>query len=344
MKIFRNIYPIAIALLFAWACTDPIETVISANPNAPSLTAPVAGATLVLDQESGGEMITFTFVPADFGFPAAVTYTVQIAETGTSFENPLDIGNSSGAPVSISQSNLNQRLIARGYEPDEAAQFETRVRASLGTSVEPIFSELVTILITPYLEAIDYARMYVPGDYQGWNPANENTVIFSVLNNNIFEGYVHILSGSGAFKVNEGPSWDVNYGGADGNLVQNGPDLVIGEPFGTFRISANLNNLTYTIGDRRRWGIIGNATPLGWDNDTPMNFDPVENVLTITLNLTAGEFKFRAGDWAFNYGDTGLDGILNPDGANIPIPEAGNYTITMDWKIPGEISYEVIKN
>lgn len=80
-----------------------------------------------------------------------------------------------------------------------------------------------------------------------------------------------------------------------------------------------------------------------FDFDSCLN-QSVENVLTITLDLVAGNFKFRAGDWAFNYGDTGMDGVLNPDGSDIPIADDGNYTITMDWKVPGEITYELIKN
>ncbi|SMD42853.1 SusE outer membrane protein [Aquiflexum balticum DSM 16537] len=331
-------------LLCAWACTDPIETVISANPNAPALTSPSAGTSLILNQDISEETVIFAYNKADFGFPAAVNYTVQLVESGASFDNAMDIGNSNSNSVGISQANLNQRLIARGFVPDEATQVDIRVRAILGPTVDPLFSERVTMLVTPFREELTYARMYVPGDYQGWDPSNENTVIYSVQNNDIYEGFVHILGGSGAFKVNEEPNWDINYGGSNGVLERNGPDLRIAEPFGTFRITVDLNTLTYSIGTRRRWGIIGDATPLGWANDTPMNFDPVNNVLTITLDLIAGNFKFRAGDWAHNYGDTGSDGILDPDGANIPIPEAGNYTITMDWKVPGEISYEVIKN
>lgn len=328
----------------SWACTEEERTVMSDNPDSPVLTSPASGQSIVLDSETASEQLVFSFDPANFGFSAAVNYTVQLAEAGTSFADPLDVGNSNGSDVTITQASLNQRLIGRGYEPEEGIQMDVRVRASLGDAVDPVFSEVSTISVTPFSEALEFTRMYVPGDYQGWAPENENTVLFSVNNDNVFEGYVHILGGSGAFKVNEGPNWDVNYGGENGTLERNGPDLIVTEPFGTFRLKVDLNNLTYEIGTRRPWGIIGDATPLGWDADTPMEFDPVENVLTITLDLVAGNFKFRAGDWAFNYGDTGMDGVLNPDGSDIPIADDGNYTITMDWKVPGEITYELIKN
>lgn len=49
-----------------------------------------------------------------------------------------------------------------------------------------------------------------------------------------------------------------------------------------------------------------------------------------TGNLSAGEIKFRANhDWGFNFGDNGADGSLEGDGANIAIPEEGNYEVEM---------------
>lgn len=344
MKKFINYTLILIGMISLLGCMEEEKTFISESPLAPTLTFPSNGQALVLTKETASENLRFTFDPSDFGFSAAVTYTVQLGESGTSFSNPLDVGSSNGSEILISQAVLNQRLLGRGFEADQAIQWDVRVRASLGDAVAPIFSSVTKLMITPFSDAVELARMFVPGDYQGWSPENPNTVIFSVNNDNVFEGFVHILGGSGQFKVTEQPNWDINFGGVDGVLVQNGPDFRIEEPFGTFRLKIDLNNLTYEIGNRRRWGIIGDATPLGWDADTPMDFDPSENVLTITLDLVAGKFKFRAGDWAFNYGDNGADGILNPDGADILINEAGNYTITMDWKIPGQLNYQVTKN
>ena len=53
-------------------------------------------------------------------------------------------------------------------------------------------------------------------------------------------------------------------------------------------------------------GIIGDATPNGWDASTPMVQDPVDtNVWTLEVELFAGEAKFRADDsWDVNWGAT----------------------------------------
>jgi hypothetical protein len=60
-----------------------------------------------------------------------------------------------------------------------------------------------------------------------------------------------------------------------------------------------------------------------------MTWDAVNSVFTITADLTAGEFKFRANDnWTVNLG--GDLNALTQDGANIPIGSDGNYTITLN--------------
>ena len=51
-------------------------------------------------------------------------------------------------------------------------------------------------------------------------------------------------------------------------------------------------------------GLIGDATPGGWDVDTTMMQDPVDsNIWTLTILLNDGFAKFRANDdWAINWG------------------------------------------
>ncbi len=330
----------------AAACTEEEIVTISATPDAPVLLSPTSGATLNLDQENADEVINFEFTPADFGFQAAVTYTVQMALEGN-FEEVTDVVNSFGSPAIIRVADFNERLIQKGLTPNDAENVVFRVRASVNPNVENRYSESVALQVIAFAAELQFPRVYLPGDYQGWDPTNENTIIYSENSDGVYEGFVHILGGSGEFKVNETPGWEVNYGdnGPDGTLDPDGANLNVGDTFGTFRLKVDLNDMSYEIGTRRVWGIVGDATPGGWDTDTPLEFDSQENVLTLTVELNAGEMKFRANnDWGFNYGDDGTNGVLDADGANIVVSEAGAYTIVMDWKVPGQISYTLEKN
>jgi 1,4-alpha-glucan branching enzyme len=81
-------------------------------------------------------------------------------------------------------------------------------------------------------------------------------------------------------------------------------------------------------------GIIGTATPSGWNASTAMELVNATNPhqWTLTLQLTQGEAKFRANDsWAVNWGGTGFPaGSGFQDGPNIQVPAAGYYTVTFN--------------
>lgn len=175
-----------------------------------------------------------------------------------------------------------------------------------------------------------YPVLYVPGGHQGWDPANPATVLNSSESNSQYEAYFYFADDNTELKITDGPGWDVNYGDndADGILDQNGGNIVIPSS-GVYRVTVNLDDLSYSI-TRVEWGVIGDATPGGWDSDQDMTYDPELNAWTITLDLSPGEIKFRANDgWDLNLGDNDGNALLQYGGANIAIPASGNYRITL---------------
>ncbi len=79
------------------------------------------------------------------------------------------------------------------------------------------------------------------------------------------------------------------------------------------------------------WGVVGSATTNGWNGpDMPFYQTSDPNVIVAYVTLTDGEIKFRSNNaWDLNYGDDGLDGTLDQNGANIPV-SAGTYKITFN--------------
>ncbi len=144
----------------------------------------------------------------------------------------------------------------------------------------------------------------------------------------VWRGAIHMPTGPWKFRAND--NWDYNYGATAGslNLVAGGSDIN-NTVEDDYAITLDLSTpLAYTY-RADRWGIIGSATPGGWDNDTNMSWDATGGVFTATMNLTAGMIKFRANDgWDYNFG--GSLGALTPGGADIAVAEAGNYTITLN--------------
>jgi len=189
----------------------------------------------------------------------------------------------------------------------------------------------------------DYPVIYVPGGHQGWDPTNTNTVLASVNSDGNYEGYLYFADADNEFKYTDGPAWDVNYGddGADGTLELNGANIVGGDA-GYYKLNVDLGGLTHSF-LKTDWGVIGSATPNGWDSDQDMTYDVDNDVWSLIVDLSAGEIKFRANDdWGLNYGDIDADGILSEGCDNIVISEPGQYEIKLYLGAP-DYTYTVEK-
>lgn len=188
----------------------------------------------------------------------------------------------------------------------------------------------------------EFGVLYVPGDYQGWNPKTA-AQLGSPKKDGVFEGYVAVKAGGNyKFKLTSQPDWNgTNYGdGGAGKLSTSGGDLTFPGAGGFFRINANTTNNTYSI-SRTTWTIIGSLT--GWGSDINMTLN--NSIWEATVNVTGKEeFKFRANnDWGVNLGDDGANNSLEYGGANLTLPGAGSYRITLDLTNPGYYTYRVQK-
>lgn len=178
--------------------------------------------------------------------------------------------------------------------------------------------------------------LYVPGDHQGWSPETAPT-LYSRNFDFKYDGYVYFDEGD-QFKFTSVPNWGgTNYGdGGDGTLSTDGGagNLKITET-GYYQLTVDLSGSPSTYSAvKTEWGLIGDATEGGWENSTPMSYDPETNRWTRTTTLTAGKaFKFRAN----NSWDINLGGDINNlvyDGDNIAVTEGGTYLITLDLSDP----------
>lgn len=96
------------------------------------------------------------------------------------------------------------------------------------------------------------------------------------------------------------------------------------------QFTVDLDALNSSLGSQSDWGLVGSATPNGWNGPDLEMFQTGPQEFSIYAELVSGELKFRFNeDWGNNFGDNGNDGTLESGGANIPI-SAGTYFIVMD--------------
>ena len=96
------------------------------------------------------------------------------------------------------------------------------------------------------------------------------------------------------------------------------------------QFAVDLDVLNSSLGSQSDWGLVGSATPNGWNGPDLEMYQTGSQEFSIYAELGSGELKFRFNeDWGNNFGDNGNDGTLESGGANIPI-SAGTYFIVMD--------------
>lgn len=162
-----------------------------------------------------------------------------------------------------------------------------------------------------------------PGGWDSDTDLNDN-------GNGTFSALITLIDGEAKFRAND--SWDTNWGGSDfpkGLGTQNGPNIPV--TAGTYKVTFNPSTGEYNFEPGiESLGIIGSATPGGWDSDTDLQANG-DGTYSIVLGLNAGEAKFRANNaWDDNWGANGFpSGTGTPGGANIPVT-AGLYLITFN--------------
>jgi len=180
----------------------------------------------------------------------------------------------------------------------------------------------------------------------GWEPTNAiPMVLFDAESKSKFEAFEY-LTADGGFKflpTNVDWTGGLGKGATDGSLLQDGeaPNLTVPSD-GFYRIRMDADAMTYEV-LKLSLGIIGDATPTGWDADTDMIFEGGKGnyIWKITINLVPGKIKFRANDdWAINFGGTASE--ITVDGADIEIATSGTYDISLDLT-PGAYKASIVK-
>ncbi len=311
---------------------DETKVVMLTNPVAPTFkTLP----DLTLQRVNGINMLKFVGTPVDPGFVASATYFLEADTAGNNFANAFTIlSGIQDTAFNITVSDLNG-IFLKKFPADKVSAVDIRIRAVLtadaGTGVAPFTynSEVRTANVTIYgLPRLDLINSGI------------TQKIESALGDGKYTGYVK-LDADKPFTLKD-PDANIVYGDNGGALAVNGSAIAV-DASGWYNLQANTVALTYSK-SAYMIGLIGSATPNGWNTpDQKMDYDAKSGTWHINIDLIVGEIKFRLNDgWAWNLG--GTPDNLTQGGANIAIPEAGNYTVTLTIIGGTTGTYKIVKN
>jgi hypothetical protein len=324
----------SLTLLMLPACKKNEALVTSNGGKAGTLntttTTPVLDKSKLNDTTS---VVNFSFTAPNYGYSAAVTNTLQIDAAGDNWKNPASA--TLGTKVysqGYSTAVFNNLVLKLNLPAGTASQVMVRVMHTISTSVAPIYSNVLTLTVTPFNLT---SWVYVVGAFDGWPqlPAKGTDSLISVTGNGIYTGIINFPAGANQFLIlpqsnNYNNKYATTQSSGTTSTVTVGANNNLTAPAtaGQYIITLDLNTNTISFVPADYYSIIGSATPGGdWSTDMFLKFvNDGNNNWVGTFSLLAGQFKFRQdASWSNAWGT-----LATPDGVTVTDANGGNINAT----------------
>ena len=348
----------AAALGMIAGCQKPEMIQIAAPEDvvAPVLEA-VEGPVEITPDNMVGSKVTFVWSAADYGVATQVNYALEAA-TAAAPETKVSITSGlTKTTVDVDYETLNGILFNDLKLGDGVAEDVLfTVSAKVG-EYTPIYSNTITVSCKVTAAEKQYAKLTVAGSYayNNWSPGKGQFVFDFAGTDAQYSGVIDFGEDVSALQFKfVGEAWGNNEFSVPSGEAQT-PEaaelpLVAG---GGDNIAAYTTHRFYSLTlDKaapkviknfsfNSLGVIGDATPTGWDADTDMQFNTEKQRFYVDITLIDGKIKFRADDaWDVNWG--GAEGALSAGGADIAVT-AGDYRIYVNLNDPANPTYELNK-
>lgn len=362
MKITKYISAFGLSMLLFASCDSDLETATYNSDTAQPANLETLNNAYVLDNtKADGEAVKFQWTIPELGYQSAAKNTLEMDIEGKDFANKVVLSSSTTeSTYSISNNDLNSKILGllETYELDiEPVKVEFRISTSISDAVAPLLSNVVSTTITPYSGDVEYPKVWVIGDYCGWDFANTQH-LFSFDNSTTYQGVIDFgEKAANGFKINGAGNWDdaTQNWGTDGKTEPKAEaaSITLWADGGSGNIQCYSKRFYHFTFDTKTallkndygfnvLGIVGDGAN-GWGDadDIIMNFDAAKQRFYVDATLKDGTIKFRADHtWDINYGAGTSEGTLATGGDNISVT-AGNYRIYVNLNNQSKPTYEL---
>jgi len=230
---------------------DKIKASVIVNPTADDF--------YILEKDNADDIMdTLSWTPADFGISLGISYVVEVDTTENDFKNAETLYAGYDNSISITQGDMNKKMIALELPFDVESTLDIRVGAVI-SGYDTVYSAVETFKVTPYSEAIP---LYLLGNatLAGWD--NNAALEMTIISTGVYEITTNLTSGADmaikfiALLGQWAPQWGTDVSGTwdAGNLVYRPDEVTIDPPAipapptdGSYIIHADTGNLTYTV-------------------------------------------------------------------------------------------------
>ena len=361
MKFLKYIMSLIAVVSLSAACTTDLEQVQILPLD--QVTKPVLEdldfEEIVITSKNMSEKASFKWSKADFGAQVVVNYYLAASNAG----NEVLINSTTDLTMEPSYEAINSAMALAvkdgglGLAPDVATGVEFYIVAAVGD--RRVESNAFTVNVTPTSAEKVYPMIYMPGSYQGWNPADAATkfqVLYEFAGGGVFEGIADFGASNDTareWKFTKEANWNFDWGvkkdeaqeaeAAELTLINNdGGDrdnikAFTAKRFYHFTLDTNSGVLKHNY-SFDQVGVVGAFTGWADGQDKVMEFNAAKRRFWVDIENFSGEFKFRTdGSWTKNWGG----GAFGEEGDNLNCAEAGNYRVYLYLSNSQEMKYEL---
>lgn len=277
------------------------------------------------------------------GFPVMSLQISATTEFKTFIETPTTLPSQSYAG-----GELNALAKDAGLPVDVASPLYFRIASRLGSNLNPIYSNLVTVNVTPYF--INMSLLYMLDNKQEATLAT----LYSPTSNGEYTGFVpatswlgvYFAEGDGVIWGNDGVSGKAFDMSSDSKTMWN---CWFPEPKGCYYVTMSTANQEWTATSLPSIAV-GGAVEATLEFSSSLNIwsgtiTTSSNNALITLSSVASKYNIASGDLtatsttlAFAESTSGVLTLADATG-NITIPTAGTYTLKVNLSNPQSWTY-----
>ncbi len=162
-----NLLLIILLTAFLSSCEKDKENVLLKSSVSSNSLSSLTSSTIVMSIDNAANTFqTFEWTEPDFGFNAVITYVVQFDKKSDNFSSPVDlvsVTHLTSAKVTVG--DMNKAMLAANMNPDEAVDLQYRVKSTIHSKVDPVYTDVVEAKVTPY--ATVFPPIYMTGAATG---------------------------------------------------------------------------------------------------------------------------------------------------------------------------------
>jgi starch-binding outer membrane protein SusE/F len=261
----------ALLLLVFASCKKDDNQVLFQGGTSPKLTASSTSAMVLNIANSANQALAFTWTNPEYKFSTGpssqnVTYILQIDTTGSNFTNPgiQEFSIANDLSFSMTVKELNTTLTKLNLAENIPHNVEFRIKSTLINKSVPLFSNVIKIVITPYLDvvypvptALWITGSATPLNWQcGCATDVGTTQKFTKVSSTRFELTIALSANNSYLFLPQYGSWSAKYGFTGGNNQNNvngddfkpeGGDMKAPGSSGTYKITVEFKTGKWTV-------------------------------------------------------------------------------------------------